>query len=120
MNDFLKKKPMTKMQLQKARFGGVFIVNDIEVFNKKGTPKARRVVLISKKRNGVVVAPIRRRPPSSMELSRFDGNRCVRLDKTVLISKNKVYPKQGFKGTKNDFLTKHEKVLLKKKYLKYK
>ena len=119
-NEFKNKKPLTKMQLNKAKFGGVYIVNDKEVFNRKGTEKARRVVLLSKRRNGVVIAPVRKRNPSSMEVSRFDGNRCVRLDKSVLVTKNKVYPKYRFKGTQNDFLTKSEKVSLKKKYLSYK
>lgn len=117
---FDNKKTLTKRQVREAKIGGVFIVNDKIVFNHKGKEKPRRVVLVGKRGNSVIVAPIRHRPPGTMEVSRFDGNRCIRLDKSVLISKNKVYSKNSFKGTHNDYLTKHEKVLLIRKILGYK
>ncbi len=41
------------------------------------------------------------------------------FNKAVLVSKNKVYSKNQFKNTQNDFLTKNEKVRLKKKVLDY-
>lgn len=77
------------------------------------------MVLIGKKSGSLFVAPVRRSPYSSMEVSRFDGDRSVMLNKTILVSKNKVYSKNQFKNTQNDFLTKNEKVRLKKKVLDY-
>lgn len=118
MNVFSNKKPITRTQAIKARFGTVFIVNDKKVFNPKGKSKSRRVVIIGKKSGSLIVAPIRRCNPYSLELSNFDNQRSIRLDKSVLITKNKVYSKNGFKNTQNDFLTNHEKVLLKKKIIK--
>ena len=73
--------------------------------------------MIGKKNGSLIVAPIRNRIPNIMELSQFDGKRCIRLDKSLLITKNKIYTKKGFKKTNNDFLTKSEKVDLKKKLL---
>ena len=117
---FKNKKPLTRKQANRVKFGCIFIVNDKVVFNHKGKEKARRVVLLGKKNGSLLIAPIRHRPPSIMEISNFDGKRCIRLDKSVLVGKNKVYSKNGFKGTKNDYLSKSEKVALKKKMLGYK
>ena len=120
MDEFQDKKTLSKRQVNNIKFGTVLIVNDKLVFNHKGKVKARRVVVIGKKNGSLIVAPIRNRVPNVMELSRFDGKRCVRLDKYVLITKNKIYTKKGFKKTNNDFLTKAEKVELKRKVIKYK
>lgn len=116
-NLFKNKKPLTRTQVEKARFGNVFIVNDKQVFNPKGAEKPRRVVLVGKKDGSLQVAPVKRSSPYQMELSNFDGNRSVILGKTVTITKNKVYSKRDFRGTSNDYLTTSEKVKLKKKIL---
>ena len=115
-NVFIGKKTLTKKQATKAKIGSVFIVNDKEIFNKKGPNKIRRVVLIGKRNGSLLIAPVRRHPPISMELSNFDGERSLILSKAVLISKNKVYSRFKFKGTQNDYLTTKEKILLKKKW----
>ena len=117
-NIFNNKQTLTKEQSKKAKFGAVFIVNDKEVFNPKGVGKPRRVVLLGKKNGSLIVAPIRRSSNKTLELSRFDGNRSVIIGKAVTIAKNKIYSKNGFKHTENDFLTPHEKYKLKKKLIK--
>ena len=113
-NEFDGKKPLTKSQARNAKFGSVFIVNDRDVFNHKGPQKARRVVLVGKKNGSLVVAPVRKTLSVSIEVSGFDGGRSVMLYKAVVVSKNKVYSKNGFRNTKNDYLTTNEKIKLKK------
>lgn len=121
INDtFKNKSPLTKKQVEKAKFGNVFIVSDREFNPKANKEKTRRVVYLGLKNGSLIVAPVKHTSIARMELKNFDGNRSVYLDKQRYISKNKVFKKNQFKGTNNDYLTISEKHVLRKKFNAYK
>lgn len=114
------RKPLTRKQADNAKFGSVFIVMDSEFNRKSPKDKTRHVVLLGRRSGSLLIAPIKHTNPSRMELKNFDGNRSVYLDKSRLITRNKVYPLNSFGSKGNDYLTASEKVELKKRFKRMK
>lgn len=116
-----KASPITVKQRKYSHIGSVFIVPD-HIFNPSSPErmKPRRAVLVSKAGGNIYLAPVRRISNQRIALSNFDGSREIVLEKTKMVPRDKVFSKKHFPGTSNDYLSKKEKIKLRKALLKKK